>query len=63
MHTNSKLCEKSKSLLLLIAMAAFATLAIEVQASAQKIITIDAPGAARTLDWVPKPTASTPKGR
>src|ERR1017187_2203728 len=45
MHTNSKLCEKSKSLLLLIAMAAFATLAIEVQASAQKIITIDAPGA------------------
>ena len=45
MHTNSKLCEKSKSLLLLIAMAVFAALAMTVQASAQKIITIDAPGA------------------
>jgi hypothetical protein len=45
MHSNPKLRNKSTSLPLLIAIVAFAALAIEVQASAQKIIKIDAPGA------------------
>ncbi len=45
MHTNPKLCKRSRSLPLLIAMVMFAALAMTVQASAQKIVTFDVPGA------------------
>src|SRR5450759_772632 len=45
MHTISKLRRKPGSLSLLIAMAVFAALAFAVQASAQRIVTFDAPGA------------------
>ncbi len=45
MNTNSKLCKKSRSLPLLVAMAAIAALAITVQASGQHIITYEVPGA------------------
>lgn len=46
MYTNPKLCKKSTSLPLLVAMAAFVIL--PVQAAAQTFITIDPPGAGTT---------------
>jgi hypothetical protein len=45
MHISSKLCSKPGSFPLLIAMAVFAVLAITAEASAQKIITYNVPGA------------------
>jgi|CZKL01.1.fsa_nt_gi hypothetical protein len=45
MHSNSILCGKSGRLPLLIVAAAFAMLALAAQASAQKIIAYDVPGA------------------
>ncbi len=45
MHNNANLCRRSKSLALVIAMAVVAALACAAQASAQKIISFDAPNA------------------
>jgi len=45
MHSNANLCRRSRSLALVIAMAAVAALACAAQASAQKIISFDAPNA------------------
>ena len=45
MHKNANLCRKARRLSLLIAVTTFAALALTVQASAQKIISFDAPKA------------------
>jgi len=62
MHTISKLRPKFGSLPLLIAMAVFAALTMTVQASAQKIITIDAPGAGTAAGQGTQANGVNPEG-
>ena len=62
MHTNPRFFSKSRSLPLLIATAAFAVLAFAVQASAQRIITYDVPGAGTGAWQGTQPMTINPEG-